>query len=312
MIARTSLIILLFLCFSACSGDGSFSDPSTDSGTTTTGEDGVTEEPDSGGTDETTPDIDEPDSQPEAEIDEPPVDVPEPEVGAIEGRLVNVAGKTVGLAYLLICDAGGCTTAQADGKGEFLVKDMTVGMYKIQVLADDLGYMNMEYPQWVEADKNNSAGQDIVLVERQGDPVPWKPDDGGSVTLADGQLTLSIVAGDLKFPLGLNKEIWAAAVPHVYLPPFGDEAWTDDSEVYAFHINPLGVISTGASFGLSVSAKEGSTFSSFSVWSVQADTGLLVSAGSVSKDENGQIVSTTDLELHELTTLILVGQEASQ
>jgi len=312
VLARIPLIIFLFLGFVACSGNDNEATPSTDTGTSTSNDDVTAEEPDTSDTDEATPDTDEPDSQPKAEIDEPPVDVPEPEVGAIEGRLVNVAAKPVGLAYLLICDEGGCTTVQADGKGEFLVQDMTVGMYKIQVLADDLGYMNMEYPQWVEADKVNSAGEDIVLIERQGDPVSWKPDDGGSVSLADGQLTLSIAAGDLKFPLGLSKEIWAAAVPEIYLPPFGDEPWSQDSEVYAFHINPLGVISKGASFGLSVTAKEGSTLSTFSVWAVQADTGQLQAAGSVSKDENGQIVSTTDLELHELTTLILVGQEASQ
>jgi hypothetical protein len=308
---RISLICMLFLVFSGCAG-GSDDNPEPNTDLGTTGDDV------SADVAESNPDVDEPDIPSEPEIDEADtqtaaeIDEPEPEYGSMEGRLVNVQGQGVGLAYLLICDAGGCTSAQADPDGEFFVEEMNVGPYKVQVVAEELGYMNMEYPLTVELNKTVSAGEDIVLVARQDDPVAWDPEKGGTVVLADGKLSLTVVPGDLKFPLGMKKELWAADVPVEYLPPFPNETWTNDSEVYAFHINPLGVYSQGASFDFEITANEDSTATTFTVWFIHVDTGMLVEAGTVSKNDSGQIASGGDLEFHELATLVLVGQEASQ
>jgi hypothetical protein len=228
----------------------------------------------------------------------------------MQGRFVGVNGEAVGLAYVLVCDVGSCTSGQLDPNGYFLMEALEVGPYKVQVLADDLGYMNLEYPLLVEENTLATPGQDIVMVARADDPVVWDVALGGTVKVADGALELSAGPGELAFPLGIKKEVWAAPVAVEHLQPFGvTPPWADNPEsVVAFHINPLGTATTGATFNFSIHVEGLKNGTAYAAWSVDVDTGMLELVGSAVANSVGQIVSGADLQLLELTTLILVAE----
>jgi len=237
-------------------------------------------------------------------------EVVEPECcGSVQGTVVNTDGDFLVGAYVLVCNADFCVSGETDTEGNYDVGDLTLVDYKIKVQGSQLGYANMLFFQALGIKGAVQAPRDLVVVSAPEAMTPWTPEEGGTVTLAEGQLELTAAAGDLKYPLGFAKEVLAVPVPADALPPYDQEPWkgAEDGTV-AFHINPVGVVTLSGVIEARVKDAQAAAGTVYGVWTVDDHTAHVERVGTATADSAGDIVVDESAAITMLSTLLFIPE----
>jgi len=236
-----------------------------------------------------------------------PVADEDPPTGTIAGRLVHLDGEPIEALRLLACTASICYWDETDADGRFEVTELTLEPLKMQVGDPKGEHLDVVFYHLLDTTDVSEIPADIVVPRRGGEPVPWS-DEGGMVSLADGELELEVEPGALTYPFGTkDKGVRAMRMEAEDLPPYDWTPWAgQESETFAFVINPVAIaVDPGAT--LRVHGLSSAACSVYRVWSVSAKKGTVSHAGTATVAEvDGALTLVTDPDaaITELTTLI--------
>ena len=233
---------------------------------------------------------------------------PPPPPGVATGRVINVYDEPLSGAFVLVCTDSYCVSGETNEDGVYTVSELDVAPHKIEVGGGE--YLSIVFYQDVVAEGPSSATRDIVLIEAPAEDVPWLETEGGTVSLANDQLTLSIAPDDLSYPFGFSEEIQRVAASSValsQLPPYDQEPWVGlESGSQAFHLAPLGLKTVGAPFTVTIQSPNATPGDYYTIWFVDPDHGTLLAGGGATAQEDGTITSDSDASLTLLSTLLVI------
>ncbi len=228
------------------------------------------------------------------------------DVGAVAGRIINAEGEPIAGLPILCCSLQICLTGATDGDGVYFITDIDADdSYKMQVTDRNGTYTSLIYYQAIVGGELSLLDGDLVLPNIRSDLVAWAAESGGSVTLANGALTLIANPEELEYPLGFDEEIQADRIEGLQLPPYPSTPWGEAVEsVFGFVFNPVHIHSSGA---LSFEVRDdgvGPNGSVWQVWSLEPDMGILEEVGTATVNADGVLVSDENTQLHHVTTII--------
>ena len=238
----------------------------------------------------------------------PPVTDEDAPTGTVAGRLVHPDGSGIPAMRMLACTASICYWDETDSDGRFLVSDLTLEPLKMQTGDPSGTHLDLIFYHLLDTEEISELPEDIIVPLRDGQPsTPWA-EDGGTVTLANGLLELSVEPGALSYPFGtLEDAVRAMRLEGADLPIYDWTPWDAQvDETFAFVVNPVGVqAEPGAT--LRVHGVTAPPCSVYRIWTVAAKTGALSHAGTatvVETDDGLVLVSDPDAEIGEFTTLV--------
>jgi hypothetical protein len=232
--------------------------------------------------------------------------------GSVAGRLVRPGGQPIEGLRMLVCTAAICYWDDTDSDGRFLVTALTLEPLKMQTGDPNGAHLDLVFYHSLETTEISELPGHVTVPLREGEAVPWS-DEGGTVTLADGQLVLDAAAGALTYPFGtLQEAVRAMRIEGTDLPPYDWAPWEGrEEETFAFVVNPVG-IEAEPSATVRVHGVSDAPCSVYRIWSVTSKSGGLTYAGTatvVDTDDGLALVSDPDATIEGLTTLIFTPLE---
>lgn len=233
----------------------------------------------------------------------------DPPTGSVAGRLVHPDGQPIEGMRMLACTPSICYWDETDSDGRFLVSDLTLEPLKMQTGDPGGTHLDLIFYHLLETEAVSELPSELIVPLRDGEPAVAWPDEGGTVTLASGQLELEVDPEAVSYPVGTKeKAVSAMRIEGANLPPFDWAPWEGrEDETFAFVVNPVGVTVTPHA-RVRVLGTEPGPCTTFRLWTVKAKTGALSYAGLMTtetRDGETLLVSSPDAEIGEFTTLIL-------
>ncbi|MFO0744102.1 MAG: hypothetical protein U1F43_00315 [Myxococcota bacterium] len=232
-------------------------------------------------------------------------------VGCVFGTLVDTKGKPLSGVKVSACTDVECIRADTAADGTYDIQGLQVAAHHIEVLGDPKGVATMVWWQAVPAGVQSRLKEPVVLQPLAGiTKVPWLPDDGGTVTLADGRLELTAEPGTLKYAAGTvaaDKAVLAIELDIDDIPPYDIEPWKGkESKSMAFVVNPF-PLKASAPIKVKVLGETGvAAGTPYTLYVADPVFGNLERAGILTADGSGALVSESGMTLQDLTTLVIV------
>ncbi len=168
--------------------------------------------------------------------------------GAIGGRLLDSNGDPISGFRAFACSDQECPLTQSGDDGLFLFGDLFPDRERA-IYAHGIHAFDSTTPQYANvilaanavADTTQDIG-DLVLPSLTGEPVAALASAGGTFTLANGELEVTVPAGALKYGLGTpesNQVLQGGRVGIDQLPRYAERPWLgNEARSHAFSVAP--------------------------------------------------------------------------
>jgi hypothetical protein len=237
-------------------------------------------------------------------------DVPPEPTGGISGKLVNAQGEPLAGFGIISCTLSLCYNGETDENGEYLFIDVELGPRKMATHDPNNVYADMLFYQVVFEDVTTDLEEDVIIPAVQDAPQAWSEEDGGVVSLAQGQFELEAAAGTLDYPFGIfDHEVVGVSIPGSQIPPFDTRPWQDkEDHSLLLMVNP-GHIEADPGVELRVFTgitKPAGTV--YRIYTIEPDESVLIDAGTGTVGEDGILRSDPEAQLTKLSGFLLVPE----
>lgn len=167
---------------------------------------------------------------------------PGPDEARLQGRIQRAGGEPIaGQGKVLFCGDRNCLFLDTDDEGGFRRTGVDiVDPRRFEVVGRYDDYGTVVFRRDAEPGSVLDVGT-VTAPEPVGEPAAVSADEGGTVTLAGGQLELTFEPGELTYPIGhAQKELQAAPIPMDELPPWSNRPWEGvEDRSLAFSLIPF-------------------------------------------------------------------------
>jgi hypothetical protein len=224
----------------------------------------------------------------------------------VRGQIVNAEGEGLYDKRVLCCSHTICYSASTDEDGRYEIIDIDPDdVYKMQVADPTRTYSSIYFYQETAAGQMSQLSAPIILPRRQFELMSLPVAEGGVVSLAGGEITLTVDMASIKYPVGLEEMLMADRVLGSSLPPYRNTPWSGDgSRLIAYTFNPSPITSESP-IHFEVNYPEvGPPGSRFNVFSVNVETAAMDAVGSATVGMDGILRGDEGGTLQHLATLV--------
>ena len=224
----------------------------------------------------------------------------------VAGAIIDGDGAPLAGFRVSACTLETCIVGNTDEAGRYNIQRLPVEPHKMEVFGENHGYATMIFYQEVTPRESVLPTRDVVMVPIEETTAPWPPKEGGTVTIADGRLTLTAAPDVLDYPFGADKTVRAAMYPADKLPPYNITPWDGrEADTLAFVVNPIG-ISTTASIDVVVHGVDASPGQLYRVFNADGIHAVLTEVGTASVTSEGDLVLEPGAKVQSLSMIIFV------
>lgn len=228
-------------------------------------------------------------------------------VACLAGAIVDGDGAPIAGIKVSACTSQTCIISPTGADGRYAIQGLPVEPHRMEALGVPKGYMTLEWFQDTTAGFMSEAPHPIVAVPLTHAAVAL-PEAGGTATIADGALELTVGAGVLVYPIGAEEEVEAAAVALEDLPPYDVAPWVGkEAGARAFVVNPF-ALGVEGELGLKVKGAGATAGARFHLYTADHLTGRLDEGGTLVADAAGDLVLQAGATVDELTTVVIVPE----
>ena len=243
-------------------------------------------------------------------------DVPHLGPGAgITGLVVDNQCNPLSGFKVLCCTDESCVPTDTLADGTFYLGGiMNEIPRKVRIVGVTQGYYDALVYLPISADSLTIASKPIVLAPLS-DYVTLGVEDGGTATLAEGQLEVTVAPGAMKYPLGhFTEELSAQRVDMSLVGPFDMTPWAERDGSMAFVFDPYEMKVEPSESGedaltIAIHAEDHAPAGTvYDLWSADTHYAHMVAAGTATVGDDGVIRVDAGHSIKELQTLVIAPQ----